>query len=130
MIKLKSLLETSKRWSAVVLSEESRNSLISEYQSQIPQGWEIKADHQTINPFGIAMDEGETVKLKVIAIGLDDKALAVKVSGYNGKTNNAFPHITVAINRAGGAKPKDSNNIKNWTKVPNGITLSGTIENL
>ena len=63
-------------------------------------------------------------------VGLDDKALAVKVSGYLGKTNNAYPHITIAINRAGGAKPKDSNAIKNWEEVDDGITLNGTIQNL
>jgi hypothetical protein len=70
------------------------------------------------------------VILKVVAIGLDEKVLAVKVSGYAGKTNNAFPHITIAVNRVEGGKPKDSNAIKNWTPVLNGVTLNGTVQNL
>jgi hypothetical protein len=130
MIKLKTLKEQAKFWSAVVLDENSRNRLIAEYKSQIPQGWEIIAHHMTINFRGLSDEEGKLVNLKVIEVGLDDKALAVKVVGYDKPTNNAFPHVTIAINRSGGAKPKDSNDIKNWTKVPNGITLSGTIENL
>jgi hypothetical protein len=130
MIKLKQLTEQPKRWSAVIIDEASRNLLLSTYNSQIPQGWEKIAHHMTINPFGLVNDEGKQVTLKVIAVGLNDKALAVKVSGYDGKTNNNFAHITIAINRAGGAKPKDSNDIKNWTNVDNGIIIKGTVQNL
>ncbi len=119
-----------KRWSAVVIDDKSRNLLLSTYKTQIPQGWEIIAHHQTINPFGTIEGEGTPVTLKVLAIGLDEKVLAVKVSGYAGKTNNAFPHITIAVNRAEGGKPKDSNEIKNWTPVLNGVTLTGTVQNL
>jgi hypothetical protein len=133
MIKLKPLVgkqPRQPRWSAVVLDEKSRNLLIATYKSQIPQGWEVIAHHMTINPFGLTTNVGTIVQLKVIAIGLDDKALAVKVEGYEGKTNNAYPHVTIAIDRANGAKPKDSNEIKNWTPVVNGIIISGVIENL
>jgi hypothetical protein len=132
MIKLKNLVEQQKRWSAVVLDDASRNRLISEYKSQIPEGWEIIGHHMTINPFGLVDSslEGKSVNLKVIAVGLSDKAIAVKVSGYEGKTNNAFPHVTIAIDRKNGAKPKDSNEIKNWTPVLNGATLTGIIQNL
>lgn len=133
MIKLKAIIENIKKpWSAVVLDDTSRHNLINQYKSQIPEGWEIIAHHQTINRFDVVDKnlEGKSITLKVIAIGLSDKALAVKVEGYQGKTNNAFPHITIAINRTDGAKPKDSNDIKNWTPVLNGINLTGTIQNL
>lgn len=133
MIRLKTIIESiKKRWSAVVLDNASRNNLINQYKSQIPEGWEVIAHHQTINPFDVVDDSlvGKSVKLKVIAVGLSDKAFAVKVEGYEGKTNNAFPHITIAINRVGGAKPKDSNEIKNWTPALNDIALTGTIQNL
>ena len=130
MIKLKPLLEAEKRWSAVVLDDRSVNALISQYKPKIPNGWEVIAHHMTINPFGLTPDEGKQVNLKVVAVGMTDKALAVKVEGYDGKTNNAFPHITIAINRAGGAKPKDSNSIQNWEPVSNGLVLSGTVQNL
>jgi hypothetical protein len=136
MIKLKHLLREedtaveTKKWSAVVLDSTSRDLLIREYKSQIPLNWKIIAHHMTINPFGPTDSEGTRVALKVISIGLDDKALAVKVIGYDGKTNNAFPHITIAINSDFGAKPKDSNNIQNWEKVENGLQLYGTVKNL
>lgn len=129
---VKLTLLTDLRWSAVLLDEKSRTKLIDQYKSQIPNGWDVIAHHQTIDPFNLVSDAlvGKPVELKVIAVGLSDKAFAVKVEGYQGKTNNKFPHVTIAINRAGGAKPKDSNEIKNWTPVLNGITLKGTIENL
>lgn len=132
MIKLKTIIEDiKKRWNAVVLDDTSRNSLINQYKSQIPKGWEIIAHHQTIG-FGVVDESlmGTPVELKVIAVGLSDKAFAVKVKGYEGKTNNAFPHVTIAINRVNGATPKDSNVIENWTPELNGINLTGTIQNL
>ena len=61
---------------------------------------------------------------------MDDKVMAVKVVGYDKKTNNNFPHVTIAVNRTGGGKPKDSNDIEKWQKVENGISLSGKIKNL
>ena len=94
MIKLKKLTENTKFWSAVVLDEESRNHLINEFRSQIPQGWEIIAHHMTINFRGLSDEEGKLVNLKVTEVGMDDKALAVKVVGYNKPTNNAFPQGT------------------------------------
>jgi len=124
-----SLNEQQKRWSAIVLDEKSKNELLSTYKNEIPEGWEIIAHHMTINPFGLTDDVGRHVPLKVIAVGNNDKAFAVKVSGYDRKTNNAFPHITIAINRAGGGKPKDSNTITNWKSI-DGINLEGTVENL
>jgi hypothetical protein len=128
MIKLKTLIvEQEKRWSAVVLDDESKNQLISTYKSQIPQGWEIICHHMTINFRGLSNEEGKSVTLKVVAIGKSDKAIAVKVEGF--PTTNKIPHITVAIDRNGGAKPKDSNDIQNWEPI-NGITLNGVVENL
>ncbi len=131
MIKLKTLLERV-GWSAVVIDDSSRNLLLTTYKSEIPEGWETIAHHMTINPFAPTdvADIGKTVKLKVITIGKSDKAIAVKVAGYDKKTNNKFPHITLAIDRNGGAKPKDSNDITEWQNVQNGITLTGVVENL
>jgi hypothetical protein len=129
MIKLKTLLE-KRGWSAVVIDGATRDKLLSEYKSQIPDGWEVIAHHMTINPFAPTDDAGKDVKLKVIATGKSDKAFAVKVTGYDGKTNNKFPHITIAIDRSGGAKPKDSNDISEWKDVQDGIVVSGVVENL
>jgi len=131
MIKLKEIIsQSNKRYSAVVIDEQSRDLLISTYKSEIPEGWEIIAHHMTINPFGLTDDTEKPVQLKVDEFGKDDKAIAVKVSGYDRKTNNKYPHITIAINRINGAKPKDSNNISNWRPIDNGIILKGVVQNL
>lgn len=128
MIKLKPLLEQTKRWCAVVIDEKSRNTLLATFKSQIPDGWEIIAHHMTINFKGISDEEGTPVTLKVVAVGLDDMACAVKVEGY--QSTNAIPHITLAINKQAGAKPKNSNDIKNWQPVQNSVSLTGVVENL
>ena len=123
-------LNKAPRYSAIVLDDKSKNLLISTYKNVIPEGWEVIAHHCTINPFGLTDDVGKKVNLKVVAIGKDDKAIAVKVEGYDRKTNNNFAHVTIAINRVGGGKPKDSNDIKSWTNVSNGVLLSGEVKNL
>jgi hypothetical protein len=132
MIKLKELLKENMkpRWSAVVLDDKSKNTLINSFKTMIPDGWEVLCHHCTINPFGLIDNVGQSVKLKITHIGKNNTALAVKVSGYNGKTNNAFPHITIAIDRANGGKPKDSNSITNWQPITSDIYLSGTTQNL
>ncbi len=122
--------ESAKRWSAVVIDGSSKSKLISTFKDKIPEGWEVIAHHQTIDPFGLSDDEGEKVHLQVTHVGKSDKALAVKVKGYKGKTNNKFAHITIAINKSGGAKPKDSNDITDWESVNSSLSLNGTVENL
>lgn len=122
--------ETIKKptYSAVLLDDESRELLLSTYQSEIPDGWFTIAHHMTINFKGLSNEAGTPVTLKVVALGKDDKAFAIRVEGYH--STNKIPHITIAINTSTGAKPVDSNNIINWQPVNNGITLTGTVENL
>ena len=131
MIKLKSLIfENKKRYSAVELDDKSHNLLKQTFPS--PEGWSAIAHHMTIDPFKVLPDEEteKPVKLKVTHLGKNDKATAVKVSGYEGKTNNKFPHVTLAVNKNGGGKPKDSNEITEWEPVEDDIYLTGTIKNL
>ena len=127
MIKLKELLE-KKTNSGVLLDEKSRNLLLKTYEDMIPQGWERICHHMTIAFGKLADKENIPVTLKVEAVGKSDKALAVKVSGYH--SANKIPHITIAIDRDGGARPKDSNDIKSWTDVKDGVILHGTVKNL
>lgn len=136
--KLKDMVKPPK-YSAVLLDEQSQNKLVLMLKPIIPPGWKVFAHHMTIDPFGL-IDErlvGQSVALRITHIGKDDKAIAVKVSGYNGKTNNAFPHITVAVNVAAGAKPKDSNTIREWIDIDESSQIEidnphiyGTIQNL
>lgn len=51
-------------------------------------------------------------------------AMAVKVNGYISK--NKIPHITIAVNVAGGGKPVMSNNITDWQPM-NPVSLKGTV---
>lgn len=131
-IKLKNLLPTSPRYSGVLLDEPSHNKLVELLKDSIPANWKIYAHHMTIDPFKLISSDlvGTKVNLKITEVGQSDKALAVKVVGYNGKTNNAFPHITVAVNVEGGGKPKDSNDITEWHGILSSLVLNGEIRNL
>lgn len=122
---------TNKKYCAVLLDEVSQKKLKSLFANLIPENWTIKCHHMTIDPFNkCAEGIGTSVNLMLTHFGKSDKACAVKVVGYKGKTNNAFPHVTIAVNEADGGKAKDSNNITEWTPIRQHITLTGTIENL
>ena len=134
-MKLRKILQEigqSPRYSAVLLDEQSKKLLIDTYGDNFPPDWKIYAHHQTIDPFGLVREEqvGKPVNLSVTHHGKSDKAFAVKVSGYSGPTNNAFPHVTIAVNVSAGGKPKDSNFITEWVIENKPIRLSGTIQNL
>lgn len=103
-------------YSAVVLTEGSRNSLVFNVGDEIKAGWKLFAHHMTIN-LGELKDKsqiGETITLQVTDIGHSDMAMAVKVNGFF--TKNEIPHITIAINPDGG-KPVMSNEITNWRPI-------------
>jgi predicted kinase len=126
LLTLKSVLESKDMYkesdvlySAVVLDNGSKSTLLSRLEDMIPDGWKVFAHHMTI-VFGKGVpnkeDLGKEVTLYVEAIGLSDMAMAVRVEGY--PSTNAIPHITIAINPDGG-KPVMSNNITKWQKIKN-----------
>ena len=110
-------------YSAVVLDEISHQKLILNFKDQIPDGWDVIAHHMTItmgplkSPTGkydmsVKYPREQTFDLKVVQIGCDERAMAVKIEllpGYH--TRNRYPHITLAVNREGGGKPWHSNQI-------------------
>lgn len=116
-------------YSAVVLDGRSKQRLIQRFQDQIPEGWEIIAHHMTINlgPINSKFQKfiGMKVELSVNDIAIDNKVLAVGVSGF--ESLNAKPHITIAVNRQGGGKPKDSNNLMNWQKLKVPLLVTGKV---
>ena len=125
------LLTENKKYCAVLLDDSSQYKLKNTFKDLIPENWTIKCHHMTIDPFSECADGiGESVNLMLTHFGRNDKACAVKVVGYKGKTNNAFPHVTIAVNESNGGKAKDSNTITEWTPIRKHITLTGTIENL
>lgn len=115
-------------YSAVVLNDKSKNEILKIVE--IPDGWKIINHHMTIKlgelPEELKSEIGKTVTLKVTKKGLSDKALAVGIETTLSK--NKIPHVTVAINAKGGAKPKDSNDIEDWEDLETPIYLKGRIE--
>lgn len=118
-------------YSAVVLDEKSREKLLSRFKDLIPEDWEIIAHHMTINLGEIDPEFQKflgykNVGLWVNEIGIDDKVIAVGVSGFSSK--NQKPHITLAVNRKDGGKPMMSNNIKNWKGLKRPFIVSGDVK--
>lgn len=100
----------------------------------INENWRVYCDHMTIiyndgsenaaewanNIQGMV---GNMTHLIVTHIGVSDRCIAVKVSGF--ASNNVNPHITVAV--APGAKPVESNDIANWYVAPEELGLTAKI---
>ncbi len=120
-------------YSAVVLDDESRNKLIKIFKPMIPEKYEIIAHHMTIKLGALDEDsqakrdmiEGKTIILKVLDYAIDEKVMAVGVSGY--ESMNAKPHITLAVNKREGGKPVMSNYLKDWKEVIVPLDLTGKV---
>ena len=69
---------------------------------------------------------GMTVRLSVNTIAMDDKVIAVGVSGFPSK--NKIPHITLAVNPEGG-KPFMSNKIEEWKDIVP-FEITGEVRNI
>jgi hypothetical protein len=116
-------------YSAVVLNDSSRQRLIRRFENVIPEGWEIVAHHMTINMGELHQEDkdkiGMIVDLNVEDFAMDDKVIAVGVSGF--ESQNAKPHITLAVNRTAGGKPMMSNKLTDWTKIRRPLLITGTV---
>jgi hypothetical protein len=116
-------------YSAVVLDDRSRQRLIERFRTIIPEGWEILADHMTINLGEIDPEYekyiGLAIRLSVNDLAIDDKVIAVGVSGFH--SQNTKPHITLAVNRKNGGKPMMSNNLNNWTPIKRPLLITGKV---
>lgn len=131
---LKSVLEAKDMYkqsdisySAVILDKASQLQLLSHtFPIATPAGWKTFAHHMTI-AFGKGVKDkselGKKVTLTVTHVGKSDMAMAVKVEGY--PSDNAIPHITIAVNPDGG-KPVMSNDITKWQDVKHFI-ISGIV---
>ena len=119
-------------YSAVVLDGQSKQKLINEFGQYFPEEWKVYAHHQTINLGDINPEYerylGMKVKLRVEELGISDKAIAVKVSGFY--TMNKIPHVTLAVNVNEGGKPVMSNQITNWQPVDNKFDIFGIVEEI
>ena len=123
-------------YTGVVLDHNSHvKLLVATAGFHIPFGWKTYAHHMTINmgPLNEALNpgliRGAEIKLKATHVGFDDKVLAVKVHCPMIITTNKVPHITVAVNRDGGGKPKHSNDLPehSWMPLDEEIDLVGVV---
>lgn len=120
-------------YSAVVLDDESHQKLVKVFRSMIPEGWDIFAHHMTIKLGALDEDsqakrdmiEGKTITLKVLDYAIDEKVMAVSVSGY--ESMNVRSHITLAVNKREGGKPVMSNQLTDWKPIPFPIKLTGKV---
>lgn len=115
-------------YSAVVLDPQSRQAILNHLS--IPNDWKVICHHMTIKmgelPEDLKAKMGQQVTLRVTKLGKSDLALAVGIE--TSLSQNAIPHITVAINAANGAKPKDSNAITEWSPLEESFNVTGRIE--
>jgi len=120
-------------YSAVVLDEESANTLKREYSSYIPDDWKWFGHHMTIKMGELSPDMkqyiGQEIDLVVDTIGQDERAIAAGIGAGGDLSKNEIPHITLAVNINGGGKPFHSNKIpkENWKPVGNRIRLTGHV---
>ena len=133
------LLLENVAYSGVVLDNDSRQRLLD--RVDIPEGWEPIAHHMTItlgpllhpkgkHDFSKNYTPGNEVSLKVTHVGLDDRAMAVKVEApHEINKKIAFPHITIAVNREGGGKPFHSNKIPadNFKPIEGDLVVKGIV---
>ena len=116
-------------YSAVVLTGESHDKLIKVFSRMIPEGWKTYAHHMTLNMGEIDPkykdDLGQEVELTVVDYAIDELVMAVGVEGY--PTNNAKPHITLAVNIDGGGKPFLSNKLTDWKTIGFSIKVTGVV---
>ena len=134
------LLLESVAYSGVVLDDASRQKLLDSVD--IPEGWEPIAHHMTItlgpllhpkgkHDFSKDYHVGESVILKVTHVGMDERAMAVKVVPPGEISKKVkFPHITIAVNREGGGKPFHSNKIPadNFKPIEGELMVRGTVQ--
>lgn len=130
-------------YSAVLLDEKSQLKLeklaedIKVNGVRVPMlvrdsGWKMYCHHMTICmgplPEHLQQYLDAPQKLEATHIGISDKAVAVRVTGFDSK--NKIPHVTVAVNIKGGGKPVNSNDIKEWTALETPVKLTGTVKEL
>lgn len=140
--KLRSILneidDRKPKYSAIVLDKKSKDKLLIlidklKKEGKIGQDWAITADHVTINMGKIYDEEllNNIVNIKVIGIGIDENVAALRVTvnlDINFSTQKErTPHITLAYNKLGGAKPVMSNNLENWNNIET-IELQGIVQ--
>ncbi len=131
--------EKAKRpaYTAVVLHPAETQKLLQHFQDLIPDNWQKIAHHMTINLGAACIGPaqhlvGKDVELNVTTVAFDDRVVACGVEaktddGFNVPSNNKVKHITLAVNRALGGKPVQSNDLTDWMPA-DPLKLIGRVE--
>lgn len=112
---------------SIVLNQSSQDALFA--RNPMPT-WDWKGHHMTIhmgppNKSDLMM-VGKRVMLTATHFGmLHGRVAALKIGAGGQYSQNEIPHVTLCVNGRVGAKPVESNNIVNWTKLYLPITLVG-----
>ncbi len=122
----------------VELNESSRERLLRQLRIKnlIPDGWEEFAYYMKINLGAVNKDAEPYVPFPIILYAMEyainDRVLCVKVNSGKIKTDNAFPHITIAVNGKAGATSEESNNIpkSDFIELKRPIRLIGKIKEI
>ena len=118
-------------YTALVLTDESHEKLVSVFRDQVPDDWKVFGHHMTINMGRIKPDMehllGTFSNLVVKTFAIGDKVAAVGVE-TDIHSANAIKHITLAVNVRDGGKPFHSNKLDKWTSVSEPIVLRGRVE--
>ena len=113
-------------YSGIFLDRTSRKKLLNKFK--LPNGWKPYSEHMTIKlgslPDNLKSQIGKKFSITINKIGISDTNIALGVDSQ--LSTNKIPHITFAVDTNHGAKPKDSNQIKKWKKIPP-IVVSGTL---
>ena len=133
--------EMKKNWIyyGVFFSDNTKRAILdyvkkwfNETGREFPADWTEYADHMTLvfnngkpedQKFadGVEPFLGMSTSLRVISIGISDRAIAM---GVDYITNNEHSHVTVAV--CPGGKPVESNYIENWIKTDGDFYVTGT----
>jgi hypothetical protein len=128
------LTEQRVSYSGVVLDEESQQKLL---ELGVPEGWTPVAHHMTITMGPLSKrDEtngglykvGDQIELKVVGVGQDERAKAVKIEPPRpaNMKHVKYPHVTVAVNAAAGGKPQHSKKLQQFEPI--NLVIRGTVE--
>ena len=101
-------------YTALVLTEESRKIVVDSIDIH-HEGWEILFHHMTINMGKCKYPDllGKEFDIKIVAYASDKRVAAYGVE-TECPSKNELKHITLAVNRSVGAKPRESNELTDW----------------
>lgn len=126
-------------FTGAMLLEDDRDSLLvraGHRENPAMAGWEEKAEHMTLC-LGPASSEGfeewlnREVEITVVAFGSlffeNGSGIAAVRVECDAPSKNDVKHITIAYDKANGVKPKQSNDIQEWTTLPEPFKLRALV---